>query len=147
MIDLILQGTQANFIALLKGRGLVDALGNPVRGFDYCLWAGNGKFMTAAPTYDAQGNQLSAPSYLSGLVIIARIYGALFESDKVDGVGDQWLRSKIAKWIKDNGVSSTFGGIPCYTANSVRMMRATDVFAWCAANALPAHEWAGGNSL
>jgi hypothetical protein len=135
MIDLVLQGTAANIRALLKGRGLIDANDVAMPGFDYCLWAGSGKFMTADG---------ANPTYLTGVVVLARI---ATKSDAINEGAEQWQRSQVAKWIKANGTLSTFGGMPCYTVASVRMMRADDVFAWCAAKGLPAHEWAGGNTL
>ncbi len=143
MIDLVLQGTLANLRTLLRGRGLIDANDNPKPGFDYCLWGGDGKFMTVKPTYDGM-TQLTPPSYLTGFVILARIATA---GDAIAEGPEQWQRSQVAKWIKTNGTAGTFGGMPCYTVLSVRMMRADDVFAWCAANGMAAHEWAGGNAI
>lgn len=142
MIDLVLQGTIANLRALLVARGLVvegadrdgNVTYNVTPGFDYCLWAGTGKFPTGPGTT------------LAGLVIIARIRTDDDEIHDSDD-GEQWSRSQVAKYIKTNGVLGTFGGFPCYTLNSVRMMRAADVFAWCLANNQPPHEWAGGNAL
>lgn len=135
MIDLVLQGTLANIRTLLRARGLINADDAPQQGFDYCLWAGSGKFMTAG------GDN---PTYLTGFVILARIATA---EDAISEGPEQWQRSQVAKWIKNNGTLGTFGGMPCYTVNSVRLMRAEDVFAWCAANGLPGHEWMGGNTL
>lgn len=145
MIDLVLQGTLANIRTLLRGRGLIDADDTPQQGFDYCLWAGSGKFMTVKPTFDpVTQEQITAPTFLTGFVILARIATA---EDAISEGPEQWQRSQVAKWIKNNGTLGTFGGMPCYTVDSVRMMRAEDVFAWCAANGLPGHEWMGGNTL
>lgn len=145
MIDLILQGTIANIRALLRGRGLIDANDAPLAGFEYCPWAGSGRFMTVKPTFDLSTKaQLTPPSYLTGVVVLARIATA---GDEINEGAEQWQRSQIAKWIKTNGTLGTIGGLPCYTVASVRLLRASDVFAWCALNDIPAHEWAGGNSL
>lgn len=138
MIDLILQGTKANIAALLRNRGLLDADNNPVPGCDLAWWAGDGKFMTAAG---------DPPTYMTGFVVVCRIHSEMFESDRLDGQGEQWARSKIARWIKDNGVLGSIGGIPCYTINSVRLFRAGDVGAWLETHGLPGHEWFGGNEL
>lgn len=145
-IDLILQGTKADIATLLRNRGLTDAANTPITGFEACWWAGEGKFMTVKPVYS--GQTLVTPAvYLAGFVLLARIHGQRFVSDKIAATGEQWVRSAIAKWIKDNGVLGSLGGIGCYTAANVRLFRAADVIAWCATNNIPSHEWAGGNSL
>lgn len=144
MIDLVLQGTLANLQTLLLARGLIDADNNPKSGFDYCLWAGSGKFMTAKPTYDLNGTLLTPAAYMTDLVLIARISD---ESDTTAEGSEQWQRSRVAKWIKSNGVAGTIGGLPCYTIKNVRLLRAVDVFDWCATRQIPSHEWAGGNVI
>ena len=146
MIDLVLQGTAANIRALLQSRGLLNADDAPSPGFDYCLWAGSGKFMTVKPTYDNSEPpvQLTAPTYMTGVVVLARIATA---DDAISEGDEQWERSQVAKWIKNNGTLGTVGGLPCYTVASVRLLRAQDVFAWCAANGMTPHEWLGGNAL
>lgn len=148
MIDLILQGTKANIATLLKARGLLDTDNNPLHGCELTWWAGDGKFMTAKPVYDGM-TVTTPPTYLTGLVVLCRIHGALRDADRIANPVDQqqWSRSRIAKWIKDNGTLGTIGGLPCYTVNSVRLLRAADVFAWCAAHGMPGHEWFGGNQI
>jgi len=152
MIDLILQGTKANIAALLKARGLLDfdADKNPVPlpGCELAWWGGDGKFMTAAPVLDAQGNVTTPATYMAGYVVNCRIHSTLFDEDKVpDAKGEQWVRSKVAKWVKDNGTLGSIGGIPTYTVNNVRLFRAADVQGWLEAKGLPGHEWAGGNQI
>lgn len=148
MIDLILQGTKANIAALLQARGLITADNEPVPGCELAWWGGDGKFMTAAPVLDAQGNVTTPATYMTGFVVVCRLHSSLFTNDRIDGAqGEQWARSKVAKWIKGNGTLGQIGGIPCYTVNSVRLFRATDVQGWLDARGLPGHEWFGGNSL
>lgn len=103
--------------------------------------------MTAKPVYDAQGNVTTPATYLTGFVVLCRLHSTVAENDTISEGSEQWQRSRVAKWIKTNGTLGTFGGIPCYTVNSVRLFRAVDVFAWCASNGMPGHEWLGGNSL
>ena len=148
MIDLLLQGSKANIATLLRGRGLTDATDTPVSGFEACWWAGDGRFMLTKPVF---GNgplnpPTTAATYMAGFVMLARIHSTLELADAIAGTGELWTRSKVAKWIKDNGVLSSVGGLPCYTVASVRLLRAQDVIAWCAANGMAPHEWAGGNA-
>lgn len=146
MIDLILQGTKANITSLLKARGLLDASNNPVPGCEMTWWAGDGKFMKSAPVVD--GFTVTTPAtFLTGFVLMVRIHGPLREADMLAAKGEEWGQSRVAQWIKNNGTLGSFGGMPCYTVNSVRLMRAADVFAWCDANGMPRHEWLGGNLL
>lgn len=146
MIDLILHGTKAAIQALAFARGLVDASGKPVPNVDYCWWAETGKFMTAAPIYDTQGNVTTGATYLPNFVCILRIWT---KEDAIQNPVDseQWSRSQIAKWIKNNGIPGTIGGLPCYIINNVRLLRAIDVQGWLTLKGLPGHEWAGGNIL
>lgn len=148
MIDLIIQGTKANIAALLRGRGLIDADNEPVPGCELAWWAGGGKFVTTAPVLDAQGNVTTPAVFMAGFVVMCRLHSSLFTNDRIDGAaGEQWARSKVAKWIKDNGTLGSIEGIPTYLVNNVRLFRAADVQAWLDARGLPGHEWFGGNSM
>jgi len=154
MIDLALQSaSQATIYSLLAARNLAvqvtDEQGMtfyaPTSGIDWCWWADSGKLMTASPVLDKDGNVTTPPTFLSGFVMLLRITDI---RDKLtNGNGEQWSRSKVAKYIKDNGVLGTIGGISCYTISNVRMVKASDLFQWLANNNLPGHEWAGGNTL
>lgn len=146
MIDLVLQGTKANIAALLLQRGLTGADSRALPGCVTSWWGGNGKFMTAPPVY---GNGPLQPptvpaAYLTGFVLLARIR---LPGDAIAEGAEQWQRSRVAKWIKNNGTIGSFGGMACVTVGSVRMMRGADVFAWLQSRGLPGHEWLGGNSL
>lgn len=154
MIDLAFQAaTQAALMARLAALNLVtgsiDMSGATIYpaspGFDYCWWAGSGKLITAAAVIDGQGSVTTPPTFLAGFVLLARITSA---ADTING-GDeeQWSRSKVAKYFKDNGTVTTIGGLPCVTLSGVQMIEPEDLFAWLSTNNLPAHEWAGGNSL
>lgn len=119
--------------------------------WDYCPWAGTGKFMTAKGTYDGNGDEVTPPTFLSGEVHILRIYSQFFANDTVSpqdpdyDADTQDGRSKIAKYIKDNGTSGTLGSWPYYELDGVRIFRPSDVDSFLALNDLPGHEWVGGN--
>jgi len=139
MIDLILYATtKATILDFAVARGLASSDGqggyNVRRGIDYFWWAGDGKFRTGPS------------SYLAGFVMLIRINDA---SDTIANPadGEQWSRSRIAQYIKNNGTPGTMGSIPYYEVSNVRLFRASDVFSWLAAQGIPANEWFGGNSV
>lgn len=143
MIDLVMYGSRANLRALLKSRGLIEVNAGEVtklRGFDYCEWAGSGKFMTS-PGVDS-----IPPTFLPQTVILARITTA---EDEIDAPadGELWNRSKVARYIKNNGTPGLMGTITYYELDGVRLFRAADVFAWLDGQGLPGHEWLGGNNV
>lgn len=141
MIDLIIQGTKTNIRTLLQHPMLAD---NPY--IDFCWWAGTGKFPTSNFTLDANGNVATEPTYAPNFVGLLRVRTPADDiASPVDM--EQWSRSRIAKYIKDNGTQGTTLGIPYYELNGVRMMKADSVMSWLAANNLSGHTWAGGNSL
>lgn len=122
-------------------------------GFEYCLWAGSGQFMTVKGTYDGEGNEITPPTFLPGTVALCRIYSEFFEDQYIDPAGaadpenpEQWEKNKVAKYIKDNGTLDSVGTIPYYEVDGVRIFRPTDVEAFLAANNIPGHIWLGGNS-
>ena len=125
-------------------------------GFEYCLWAGSGDFMTAKAVLDVDGETVITPaSFLPGTVALVRIYSSFFEDQYIDPAGaadpenpEQWEKNKVAKYIKDNGTLNTIGSpaIPYYELDGVRIFRPQDVNAFLASNSLPGHEWLGGNS-
>jgi hypothetical protein len=170
MIDLILQGTKANIAALLKARGLLDFDADknpvPVPGCELAWWGGDGKFMTAAPVLDKDGNVTTPATFLAGYVVNCRIHSNKYADDMIGEAkaaplggepavvkdatvvkGEQWARSRVAKWVKDNGTLGSIGGIPCYTVNNVKLFRAADVQGWLDSKGLPGSEWFGGNQI
>lgn len=148
-IDLLVQATtQAQILAALKARGLAqdvtDAqLGTatvPVPGVaDFVWWQGTGKFLTDAPA-----------TYLPGFVMLVRIY------DPADAIanpadGEQWSRSRVVQYVKNNGTPGTLSISGCapinyYAIGQFKVTRFADVSACLAAKGLPGHEWAGGNA-
>ena len=160
MIDLILwANTKATFATFARTNGLLiqDAEGNDSLrdGFSYVWWAESGKLVTAQGTYDAEGNELTPPTFLPGFVALCRISGGFFDSDRLDPAEDdpdkeeQYTRSKVARYIKNNGTPGTLAGgsIRYFELSGVRIFRPRDVFDWLASRGLPGHEWLGGNSL
>jgi hypothetical protein len=146
MIDLVLYGTKANLRAFAMGRGLLDSDGNTHPGVDYFWWNGDGRFMTVKPVMSADGETITTPAtYLPGFVMLLRISE---DGDTIKGgSGEQWSRSKVAQYIKDNGTPGTMGAIPYYEISNVRLFRAADVFSWLASQGIPSNEWFGGNSI
>jgi len=143
MIDLVLRATtKAAILSLLAARGLIDAEGNPREGVQFCWWAGSGKLMTAKPVIGPDMTVTTPATYLAGFVMILRIATA---DDQISEGTEQWERSRIAKWIKTNGVLGTTSGIPHYEVSGVRLFRFADVQAKLQTLGVPGHEWMGGN--
>jgi hypothetical protein len=150
-LDLILWGNTKAAISTFAranppANPLVSADGTVRPGVDYCWWAGEGKLMTAKPVYSG-GTLVTPPTFLAGFVMILRLHTVMYDSDRLADTGEQWVKSRVAKYIKDNGVlgSVAGGAIPYYELSGVRIFRPADVTAWLAANNLPGHEWVGGN--
>jgi hypothetical protein len=138
MIDLILWcNTKAGFTTFGSSHPaqdpLMDAEGNIRPGIRWCWWAGSGKMRSPA-------------GELPGFVMLMHVYRS---DDQLASDGEQWVKSKVAKYIKDNGVlgttSANNGSIPYYELSGVRIFRPANVEAWLLANDLPGHTWVGGN--
>ncbi len=157
MIDLVIYApTKAALRTFAVARGLLETVVEEevtsyvkAKDFDYCWWAGSGQFMTAKGTYDTEGVELTPPTFAAGVVALLHI-GAT--GDAIDPGAtenpEQWHRSQVAKYIRDNGIPGSFfgGAVPYYEMDSVRLMRPSDVQAWLTSEGLPGHEWAGGNA-
>lgn len=147
MIDLVLHAlTKADLRNWAAARNLFrdDGEGGkvPIDGLSWCWWAESGKLMTAKGTYDAEGNEITPPTFLAGVVGLLRIAD---QTDEISEGSEQWERSQIAKAIKTNGTPGTQAGLPYYEWDGVRLFRYSDVFQWLAANDLPGHIYLGGN--
>jgi hypothetical protein len=138
MIDLILWcNTKAGFVTFAKahpvGNPIMDADGNTRPGVRWCWWGGEGKMKS--PTGE-----------VPGFVMLMTIYRG---DDVLAASGEQFVKSRVAKYIKDNGTfgttSAANGSIPYYELAGVRIFRPADVTAWLSVNNLPGHEWVGGN--
>lgn len=159
MIDLILYAPtgKAAFATFARNHPpanpLLDAEGNLREGVSYCWWAGDGQFKTANGEYDAEGNEITPPTYAPGAVALLRIHSSFFEQTKIqdqneEGTLEQWERSLVVNYIKNNGTFGTMAGgtIPYYELDGVRIMRPQDVENFLSANNIPGHIWVGGNS-
>jgi len=135
---------------------LLDADGNTREGVSYCWWAGSGKFMTQAGTYDENGDEITPPTFAPGHVALLRIHSSFFDATRLadqtyDEEGnpelEQHQRSAVVKYIRDNGSFGTMAGgtIPYYELDGVRILRPQDVEAYLASNNIPGHIWVGGN--
>jgi hypothetical protein len=147
VIDLILWANTKNALltwakANPPNAPLVDANNKPVKGVRYCWWNGDGKMITV------KGDFVTPNTYLTGVIGVLRLHSTYFDADKIDAEGEQWARSKVVKYIKDNGTPGTVAGgaITYYELDGIRIFRPADVQAWLLANNLPGHEWVGGNS-
>lgn len=117
-------------------------------GVEWCWWAGSGKLMRSPGTYDAEGNELTAPVYVAGLVAIIRLSGEFFGQDRLDAEPDaeQWARSKVIRYIRQNGQLGQTAGIAFVEMDGVRLFRPSDVQAKLADWGVAGHEWLGGNT-
>lgn len=152
MMDLVLwASTKADLVAFAKAQGIFDDDGNvKAHRFDYTWWAGSGKFMTAPPVLDGNGDVTTPATFLAGWVVTLRIYTTddavpVEDLDEGEDTTTQWVRSQVARHIKTNGTPGTTGGIPHYELDNVKLFRFQDVFDWCASHNVPPHEWVGGN--
>lgn len=120
---------------------------NQVRpGLEWSWWAGSGQFMTDPGSGgDPEAPGYVAPSYAPGVVLLMRIHGEFFANDVLNETPadpedvKEWERSKVAKYIKDNGTPGTMGGIPYFEVGGVRIFRRKDVDEFAAANNIPGH--------
>jgi hypothetical protein len=157
MIDLVIYApTKGDLRTFAVARGLLTEVTEEgvtsyvkAKDFDYCWWAGSGQFVTSKGTYDTEGVELTPPTFAPGVVALLHI-GAT--GDAIDPGAtenpEQWHRSKVAKYIRDNDIPGSFfgGAVTYYEMDSVRLMRPSDVQAWLTSEGLPGHEWAGGNA-
>lgn len=120
-------------------------------GFTYCWWAGSGKMMRTPGVYDSEGNEVTAPTFVNGVVALLRIHGDLFFEDKLDpdendpDAAEQFARSKIVRYVKNNGTPIEVQGINGFLLDGVRMFRPQDVQAKVAEWNVSGHQWLGGN--
>jgi len=153
MIDLVIYApTKGDLRTFAVARGLLEDVEGELqkaKDFDYCWWAGSGQFMTAKGTYDNEGLQITPPTFAAGVVALLHIGTTGDAIDPGDTENpEQWHRSQVAKYVKDNGIPGSFfgGAVTYYEMDSVRLMRPSDVQAWLTSEGLPGHEWAGGNA-
>ena len=114
-------------------------------GLEFLWWAGSGKFMVQAGTYDQDGNEVTPPQFAPGVVLLLRLHHAFFDDDRLDPAdpetAEDWDRSKVARYIKTNGTPGTTAGITYYEMDGVRLYRPADVAAFIAARGLPGHRF------
>jgi hypothetical protein len=135
----------------------MDAEGNVREGVSYCWWADSGKLMTAAGVYDEDGNEITPPTFATGVVALMKLHTSFWDADKIadqsyDENGtpqlEQWQRSAALQYIKNNGTLGSMAGgeINYYELGGIRLFRPADVEAFLAARGLPGHTWVNGNS-
>ncbi len=133
--------------------------GNTRDGVSYCWWSGSGKFMTAPGVPSGNDNDpwTTPPTFLPGVVMLLRLHSAFFDDNEIkEGDPDyvepadpdnieQHERCRVVRYVKENGVLGTMGGIPYYEIDNVRLFRPSDVETFLTAKGVPAHIWVGGN--
>jgi len=81
--------------------------------------------------------------FVDGQFLLLRIHGEFFDADEIHEGNDvePWERSRVAKYIKNNGTEQTVQGLTCYEMEGVRIFRYADVLAWCEARGVPGHTY------
>jgi hypothetical protein len=126
-------------------------------GLEWSWWADGGKVMTAKGTYDQDGNEITPPTFLGGVVALLRIHSDFFLSDRIipdeadPDKEEQWTRSKVVKHVKDNGTGpSNFDlagtNVPYYELDGVKITKPDKLDEALVAAGLPRHEFMGGNT-
>ena len=116
-------------------------------GLEWSWWNETGKLMTARGTYDAEGNELTAPSFAPGVVLLLRIHGEFFKDDNLTPAEDdpekdeQWARSKVVRYIKNNGTPGIVLGIRYYELDGIQVYKPEDVAEFIAARNVPDHRF------
>lgn len=149
MLDLVLHAPdKATFVTFARNRSLLDGEDKLRRGVSYFWWAETGKFVTQAGEYDENGDEITPPTFLAGLVLVLRLHSIMFDADVLDTDRSkaQHLRSKVVKYIRDNGEAGTLGGWPYYELDGVKIFRPSDVEDFITSRGLTGHIWAGGNA-
>jgi hypothetical protein len=99
---------------------------------------------------------VSPPEFLAGQTLLLRLHSEFFENDRIipdDADPDkeeQWARSKVVKYVKDNGTGPTnfdLAGtnVPYYELDGVKFTKATTLISALKAAGIPHHEFLGGN--
>ena len=169
MIDIITQSAtlevlQAFCVKHNLGK-MLDGEFTPRKGLSIGPWNADGVFPTKNATYDENDNQLTARTVAAGFVAILRFRDdfripvtktidgeqvTVNQSDKleVDPEADnteQHMRSRIARFIKNNGVKGKTGTINHWKLDGVKLYRYPDVMAFLDAKGLPKFVRGGGN--
>ena len=99
-------------------------------GVSWDWWASTGKLQTKAGTYNADGSEITAPTYAAGFVGLLRLTG---------------VHKELIQTIKDQGVVGKTGTINYIELEGVRLYRASDVFSFLSSRGLPKHGYLGGD--
>lgn len=90
---------------------------------------------------------------LTGVAVLLRLHSqalvddALVPDDADPDKAEQWARSKVARWVKNNGTLGTIEEIPYYLVDGVRLFRPADAIPLIQSWGGAGHEWAGGNAF
>lgn len=168
-IDIVTQSASLkvlqDFLVKRKLGKIVDGEFVLSKGITLGPWAGSGDFPTKAATSDDEGNQLTAPVYAAGFVAIIRVrddfrikitktidgeqvevsQGDKLKTDPEADNREQHTRSRIARYLKNNGTKGKSGGINFRKLDGVKFYRYEDVKAFVVSRGLPMFVRGGGN--
>jgi hypothetical protein len=149
MIDLILQATdRQTLVAFGRANNLLRQVDDEWElrpGVSFSWWAGSGKMMRSPGEYDEEGNQTIAPTFVPGLIALVRIGGEAGAEDALNDTPEdesdvkEWERSKIARYIRRNGVQGEVAGLTYFEIDDVRIFRRKDISAKLAEWGVPDH--------
>lgn len=85
--------------------------------------------------------------FLNGFVVVTRFTSEALSDDQIieDDTLEPWEKSKIAKFLKDNGTPGTIQGINYFELDSVRILRPRDVKDFLELRGIKMPIFAGGN--
>lgn len=144
MMDLFLWAqTDAQIKSFFRANRLLEG-DDPVRGAELTPWAGAPRFMVTPGTYDADGTELTAPTF-DGVAYHVRLHFTVAEDDAIsDTPADPenvkpWERSAIAKAVRGNGPARQWNGLDYYQSAGVRLFELDAIHSWCQSRGVPDH--------
>ncbi len=162
-IDIV---TQSSSLEVLQDFCVKHRLGKMVdgeftlrKGLTVAPWNADGRFKTKNATYDGE-TQLTAATYAAGFVAILRFRDdfrirvtktidgeqvTVNQSDNLEGSEEQHTRSRIFRYVKNNGVKGKTGTINHWKLDGVKLYRYPDVMAFLDDRGLAKFVRGGGN--
>lgn len=115
-------------------------------GLEWAWWAGSRQFMVSPPVLDVLG-VVTTPATYNGVAAHMRIHAGFFAQDRLipDEVdpdrAEAWARSKVARFIKNNGTPGQRAGVQYYELDGVQLSRVSDIQEWCEGRGVPGHSY------
>lgn len=146
-IDLLFRAvSRARWLAVATNRGIYDEEGNVNPNFAVDEL---GNVVITPATYDAEGNETSPAVIDSWWAVNLRIFGSKADDDADDlyageTEGFRFVRSKLAKWIRQQATVVNLRGIRAYQFgsgdNRIQLLDPRDI-------TTPVRVWLGGMHL